>query len=350
MALANRQGAVLMTDSMQTLGNHQLSDPGQKLLKFDSKTAFAIAGLGKATVPSVPELSTEILGIIKSLEDDRASMPMIKKLDLLAGLLSFRLSVLAEVNSAPVEAAGLYHLQVLMVGYDLDDVLKIGTLAMSASPEYYGGRLYWGFRTNRSNVEAVPKGFRYWLGGMNDVAESFFKSPDKYARYKAVSNFRRKGPDGASLTLSDLTALGRVLLKETAKVHREVGGPTQAATFHGGSIVALEQPADLPEIKKSIGISVVRHFSWTGASGMYPAPGGVIVYESVVFPKGSPITLDGAIFLHCQITGSVVTFRGGLTYLDEGTAITDSYPAFYADVNSPQVEALVNRFHWVQPP
>jgi hypothetical protein len=329
MALANRHGAVLMTDSMQSRGREQLSDPGQKLLKFDSKTAFAIAGLGKATVPSVPELNVEILGVIKSLGDDKAETPMIKKLDLLAGLLSFRLSVLADVNALPLEAAGLYHLQVLMVGYDLDGVLKVGTLVISASPQNFRGRLHWEFHTSTASVESVPKGFHYWLGGMNDVAESFFKSPNKYAHYKAVLNFRSKGPDGASLTLPDLTALGRVLLKETAKAHREVGGPTQVATFHAGSIIGLEQPANLPEIKKPLGVSVVRGLSWAGAGGIRPSPGEVIVFESVAFPKGSPIELDGAIFLHCQITGAVVTFRGGLTYLDESTTITDSYLSFY---------------------
>jgi len=52
IALANQSGLILLTDSMITAGDRQLSNPGQKLFQLDDRTVCAIAGFVSASGPT----------------------------------------------------------------------------------------------------------------------------------------------------------------------------------------------------------------------------------------------------------------------------------------------------------
>ena len=64
IALGNKYGWVVLTDSMVTSGDHQLPQPAQKLFRLDDETVCAIAGFGSASSPSVPDLNTSSAAII----------------------------------------------------------------------------------------------------------------------------------------------------------------------------------------------------------------------------------------------------------------------------------------------
>ena len=53
-ALANTNGIVVVTDSIQTSGSHQLTDPGKKLFKVDQDTVCTIAGFGSEKLSCSP--------------------------------------------------------------------------------------------------------------------------------------------------------------------------------------------------------------------------------------------------------------------------------------------------------
>src|SRR5215469_8291882 len=65
IALANKNGLVVVTDSMLTAGDgKQLDQPGQKLFKLDDQTVCAIAGFVSAGGPT-PELSANTSALIQ---------------------------------------------------------------------------------------------------------------------------------------------------------------------------------------------------------------------------------------------------------------------------------------------
>ena len=69
VALGNENGIVVLTDSMITAGEHQLSEPGQKLFRLDDWTVCALAGFVYAPAAynrsSVPELNTSAGAVIE---------------------------------------------------------------------------------------------------------------------------------------------------------------------------------------------------------------------------------------------------------------------------------------------
>src|SRR5437773_8729278 len=62
VALGNKNGIVVLTDSMLTTGDHQLPNPGEKLFKLDDHTVCAIAGFVSAPGPA-RDLNTSTSGI-----------------------------------------------------------------------------------------------------------------------------------------------------------------------------------------------------------------------------------------------------------------------------------------------
>jgi hypothetical protein len=111
VALGNKSGLVVLTDSMVTVtdstGRHQRRDPGQKLFKLDDRTVCSVAGFASASADSdkvtISDLNTDTSAIIH--EYVRQSTPqsrqsIVEKLRALGSLFQLHLATNANVRDA----------------------------------------------------------------------------------------------------------------------------------------------------------------------------------------------------------------------------------------------------------
>lgn len=103
VALANKNGLVVLTDSVLTDGSgHQLPESGEKLFKLDDRTVCSIAGFVSATAP-ISDLSANTSAIIHEYvsQSARQGPQSIKeRLRALSFLLNLHLSAIANVRDA----------------------------------------------------------------------------------------------------------------------------------------------------------------------------------------------------------------------------------------------------------
>src|SRR3984957_15408117 len=185
VVLANSNGIVVLTDSMQTAmtptGPHQLPDPGQKLFSLDDRTVCTIAGFGSAPVPTVPEFTSNAAGILEQykqqLSGRRQNQPMQMKLTSLSSLFNFYLTGVANLRNI-LNAAGLYDFELLLAGYDSDGKPKIGRLRLrtqvKANPV---GSLNLVSTTEDLSVFPVEQDLVYKIAGHPNVALDILGNP-----------------------------------------------------------------------------------------------------------------------------------------------------------------------------
>jgi 20S proteasome alpha/beta subunit len=223
-------------------GTHQLPFSVQKLLKYDDHTVCAIAGLGQAKVPAAPQLNADLLGVVVSYRDEIQSksinQPIAGTLAGLSAVLQFYLSGSAEINAKTGNDRTLsdYHLQLLLVGYDLDGKPKIGQLVLAVGPQQEpAGGTRWVAHELQNAVVPVTKELRYSVGGMSDVAVDALRHPEKFNTHKIMAAYAEgiRKDQGAS-TLEEMEQLGKALIGLTAQKHAEVGRDIQVAVLQSG--------------------------------------------------------------------------------------------------------------------
>jgi 20S proteasome alpha/beta subunit len=225
VVLANENGLVVLTDSMLTVGSHQIAEPGQKLFRLDDRTVCTIAGFVSAGGP-VPELFTSTSGIIREYSKQLARNPpqtIAAKLSALAFLFELHLSGIANVR----DAAGMakpgddYALELIVAGYDTDGLAKIGKITLRTD-RISGGLMS---TAQDASISNVGKQLVWKLGGQPDVAKKLLESPASLKQDTLLalyaSSLDRDG--GQSLTIQQMTQLATRLAFYTSKTYPSVG-------------------------------------------------------------------------------------------------------------------------------
>jgi hypothetical protein len=356
IVLANANGIVVLTDSMQTAvtptaQQRQLPNPGQKLFQLDDRTVCAIAGFGSAPVPTVPEFTSNAAGIIqqykRELERDSQNQTIQMKLTGLSFLFNFYLSGVANLRNI-LNEAGQYDFALLLAGYDSDGKPKIGRLRLRTRIEpSASGSLLLNPVTEDLSESAVGQDLVYEVAGQPHVALNILENPSHFADDPAITVYAQaKAADrGRSLTLEQMKALAVSLARHTAQVNPSVGGEDQIAVLKDGRVQSVSQRRfpEQPSPIKQFGLVVGN--SW-GRNGMRLGAAGTIqlyVDNTIV---DDDQTLDGNYFFRNKFLHCHLRYDGGVTRFDQSNIVSDSDLTIgrKADPNSATLRELISRF------
>jgi hypothetical protein len=133
IALSNRNGIVLLTDSVQTVmkeGRPHFIQPVPKLFRLDGKTVCSIAGFASETGWIRPELDTEVAGIIADFREQLSQKPVVQfdaKFRVLQFLLGFYIDLIANRHEvlASDRSPDVYKFELILAGYDADGAARL---------------------------------------------------------------------------------------------------------------------------------------------------------------------------------------------------------------------------------
>lgn len=329
--LGNRQGIVVVADSMGTDRNgNQLRNPVQKIMQYDDRTVIATAGLLQSGVQVMPNLTTQLLGVIAQYRDNIKAHGVQQSMeDTVQGLvaaLSLTMERLANVQAAtgvPEDTIGkAFALELRMAGYDVGWKRLIVSVDMGVTPRRLSnGAVIWSTvagpihpRQIKDSLEIVPAGLR-------EIEDAMLAHPEQYSDAPIMQEYikSKKLDDGASLTIEQMKTLGQLFKDRTANVDARVGSKDQIAVIDVGRVEPLDLPGSLLPITKPIPFS-----TWFCAPGAYilgVGSAGGIVGEDVVFEdctfKQLRLELDGKAFVHCVFEDTELYYNGGTLVLGD---------------------------------
>jgi hypothetical protein len=231
VVLANKNGAVVLTDSM-------LSDesgpvpvphpeiPGQKLFQLDDKTVCAIAGFVSA--PGLfPEFSPSVSAVVAHFSEELKQNPRQSlefKLTALAMLMGQNISAIAALRTAankPIRAKN-YLSTITLVGFDRDGILKIGQVQLAANPEH----LERGAVVTGVQIASVGDNLIFGRAGKWETAAKLMNDPGSKPLDKALARLKDSvaSDGGSSLTLDEMRGIALSLVSYTAQADCTVGG------------------------------------------------------------------------------------------------------------------------------
>lgn len=205
-AMGNKQGIVLMTDSMVTYtdasgrSRQAPNEPRQKLMRYNDKWVCATAGLLSVPKPNLsprgpdaisPQFQLQVLGLIKFYADAMStkdsSQSMADALSALSALLRQHFSIHADMDAAlgkPEEQnANDYCLELFLAGFDIDGQPKIGRLDISVRSELWlDGKAHWVAieKENDCKLRTIKSELTVCQGGMDTIEKDMLANPDGY--------------------------------------------------------------------------------------------------------------------------------------------------------------------------
>ena len=348
IALGNKNGLVVLTDSMVTSGGHQLSEPAQKLFRLDDQTVCAIAGFGWASSPSVPDLNTSSAAIIyeyvrKSAGQQRQTI--LERLRTLAVLFRMNLSMIANVLDSTGHPIPLdnFRFQLIIAGYDLDGKPKIGKISLRSSNE--GGAS--SSSVDDAAIWDVGDDLIWRVSGMPDVANVLLDHPEAVPQDSALAEYgaSRLRDQGRSLTVDQMRALAERLSFYTSQRHREVGGPNQIAIISAPHTMRIVQQ-QFPQPPKAIVLfSLVVGSEFAYSNIKFNGEHTVFVRTSWA---GMKTEIAENFFIGNTFDNCVLTYRGGRVNLGGTNQVVNSTllvgPLIRPDDET--VLRLARLFHW----
>jgi hypothetical protein len=364
VVLANSNGMVVLTDSTGTLsdsaGKRVGSKASQKLIRLDGHSVCAIAGFGSATTPTRLQFSTDVIAILSDFRDQLAAKKEQLSFDYKLRSLSFliKLYIQGFANITEVLYPGVLKREQLsftlfLVGYDSDKKPKIGSLALTATPETLpAGKVSWQFAQS-IGVEDVGDGLKNRIGGMWDVGTKIIREPQAYSDDPAARKYLESAKNnGETLDLTDLEALAKFIAAETSRKHpHTVGGPDQIAIFQDNQIVKFEQQP-FPATHKPMSVALIMDVPLNfGPGGGTAGPKGgntIWIRNTIVGYQG--LMLDGNFFLGNEIRDSVVRYSGGQAEFDSSNKVVNSKLQISTLVgpNAGFAYDLVQNFPWTR--
>jgi hypothetical protein len=326
VALGNKNGIVVLTDSMLTDGGgHQLAQPGQKLFKLDDRTVCSIAGFASATAP-IPDLNASTSAIIR--EYVRESAPQVgqsiaERLRALAFLFDMQLSAISNVRDAGgyTTSINAYAFQLIIAGYDIDDKPKIGRITLritkdqdSLVPVIESGE-----------VVEVKEKLIWRLNGMPEIAARILQHPDTSIRDEVIQQYAAglRADDGSSLTVDQMVELAKRLAFYTGKAYPEVGGPNQFAVLQPSHAMRIEQQIFPEPAKPLIRFSLMVASKFRGTNSFRTAPGVPVIFVRCSFADMQR-KIDGDFFIGSTFTDSVLAYDGGTVNLGDTNKVINS--------------------------
>lgn len=359
VALANKNGFVVVTDSMVTemrgTEMHQLATPGQKLFRLDERTVCTIAGFGSATIPTAPEFNTSAAGKLERFRNElvgkSGSYPISEKLTSLSFLLNFYLSSFANIRDVVQGDVppGHYAFELILAGFDHDGSSKLGRLSLrTVVRRGADGQPTFTSFTEHISERSVGKELAIETAGQDDVAQEILQYPENFTSDPAIRRYAEsiRSDHGSSLTIQEMKQLAEALVRHTEQRYPSVGGPRQIAILEYGQVASIEQP-DFP-----VRPSPVREFNLVVGNHL-EGP------RSIVFENASGLfvrnhfrrdvrTLDGHYFFGNEFIDSQLRYDGGFTRFDSSNHVVGSVLLIgpRADPNSDLARQLVNGFPW----
>jgi 20S proteasome alpha/beta subunit len=350
VVLGNRNGLVVLTDSMLTDGSgHQLSEPGQKLFKLNDRTICTFAGFAFASA-HIPELNADTRAIIhqyvqQSKRQRRQSID--EQLRALGFLFNLHLTAIAnvrEVGALPT-SIDAYQFQLIIAGYDTDNRPKIGKITLET--KRIGNRL----ESSIKEIKIVTVGSKLIpiTGGMPDVADKLLLEPDSKPDDIALAQYalalRKDG--GASLTVEQMTRLAKRLAYYSSQAHPEVGGENQVAILRNGRVVRIEQKV-FPKPAKAI-LNYVLLVDDTIGPGGFAFAKRVHVLAIRCWWWRVRREIDGNYFIGNTFTDSVLDYDGGFTILDTENQVIRSRLSVgpHVSVDDERLRKLIRGFGWL---
>jgi hypothetical protein len=324
VALGNKNGIVVLTDSMLTSNGRQLDSPGQKLFKLDDQTVCAIAGFVSATAV-LPDLSTQTDSVIREYVQASKSLPpqsLAERLRNLAYTFEGYLDLISNTRLATAQTTPP-ELQIIVAGYDLDGNPKIGKIDLT---------LQWFLDTLETTVQEatianISEGLTWKLNGMPDVAIGLLQHPEMKPEDPDLSTYKDSvhSNGGSSLTIEQMVALAKRLAYYTALKHREVGGDNQIAVLTGPHSLKIEQ-AQFPDPSPPL---VNFHLELQGLFaynvGKLRRVADHSIFISCSFSGMTQIQeLDGNFYINNQFRNTVLTYNGGKVGFDKSNRVSDS--------------------------
>jgi hypothetical protein len=350
VVLGNKNGIVVLTDSMITLGNgHQSLVPGQKLFKLDDRTVCAFAGFAYAPAV-IPDLNANTSAIIHEYVRQSARQPpqtIAEKLKALAHIFNLYLSTIANVRNASGDSTSIetYEFHLFVVGYDLDNKPKIGKIKLKTKPD----QTHLWSEAEDVSVSDVEEKLTPELGGISDVAERLLKQPGLHPNDVALRQYgtsKRKN-DGRALTVQEMTKLAERLAYYTSKIHREVGGENQVAVLQDGHLLSVKQESypDLPRPLVNFQL-VVNWYSKDNVRNAWPQFSGVSVVCVRCQWTDEAHEIDGYYFIGSIITNCRLRYDEGPVNLGDSTVVnTELVVGRHAKLDSEIVRRLLAD-HW----
>jgi hypothetical protein len=326
VALGNKNGIVVLTDSMLTDGGgHQSAQPGQKLFKLDDRTVCSIAGFASATAP-IPDLNASTSAIIREYVRESAPQSrqsIAERLKALAFLFDNQLAAIANVRDAggyttPINA---YAFQLIIAGYDIDDKPKIGRITLGITKDHES--LIANIET--AEVVDVKEKLVWRLNGMPEVAARILQHPDTSIRDEVFAQYAAdlRASDGSSLTVEQMVELAKRLAYYTGKAYPEVGGPNQIAVLQPSHAMRIEQQVFPDPGKSLIAFSLMVASTFQGENSVvFRHKARVILVRcSIASMKWE---LDDNFFIGTTFTDSVLTYGGGRVNLGNTNKVINS--------------------------
>jgi len=357
VALGNKNGIVVLTDSMLTSGGHQLTEPGQKLFKLDDRTVCSIAGLVSAAAP-IPDLNLSASGIIQEyakqsgLQKPQSIEEKLRALALLFELHLEAISNMQDITGKPIRVDD-YRVQIIVAGYDLDGRAKIGKISVGTWKQADGPLIS---RSEDPSIDVVEQKLVNRLNGMPDVASELLVHPESHPDDPVLNQYSAllHRDAGASLTVEQLVELAKRLAFYTHAIHPEVGGANQIAIFRNSNVVKIEQqpfpspPKSLVEFALSVGNKVSSTVPTLSAAPLAIVPGvhGVFIRNEW---NTAMQELDGNYFIGNTFTGALLVYRGGDVNLGKSNRVIGSELIVgpLVDPKGPTLQRLLKDFPWL---
>jgi hypothetical protein len=386
--LANKNGLVVVTDSMLTYsgdsthppGTHP-PDPAQKLFQLDDRTICTIANAYWALGPE-PDLQLDVPNSIRQFAQDLRDHPktnLTQKLGALGFILQIQLSANAIANAISGSTTQPEKLQLTIAGYDDDGSLKIAEEEISPVKvrthiefEVFPPSSIASPTTNqpvceiagipdpaRKNIRAVGDYFVCKIAGIPDFAEPILSNPESYRgsdpTLKQFAQTSRKD-ELTLLSTDDLKAIAGSLETETDKGtlrlgHHEVGREKQIAVLANGKVKEFQPlinaPPDTVRPKVGFGLFSIGLEGFGTQALDSSSTQRVIAIDCSL--KDFLQVIDGTYFSNSKFVGMQVGFNGTIDpFLGPDNTFIDCTLILGPDVDSksPEVQKLVETFLW----
>lgn len=308
VVLANKNGIVVLTDSMLTRGSgpgahHEAT--GQKLFRIDDKTVCAIAGfISKEPASDFIVHSSEVFDTFSAGLKNNDQIGMEDKLKTLTSLFSFRLQSAAEVDlaqNASEDTSG-YRVELTIAGYNLDGVPKVGHTTISIvrdgdQPSAVLQNIY------LTPVEPQLVRFLYGEPLIADALLQFPLGPEDNILDQLAASL--KADRGASFTTDQMVKVAEALAAYTSKIYPSVGGKNQVAVLSDGKISRFDQehfgappPADFSFVIAN----------WGMGTDQFPLSGSIFFLKNGFIKV--PVIIDNNYFMGNTFRDSIVVLNG----------------------------------------
>jgi hypothetical protein len=349
--LANPQGIVAVTDSMLSPSTLAHAQRGQKLFQIDSQTICTIAGWYSSTGPTIDGVHypafTAVSNVIRwftAANPAMASLPIQKKIEVLANAVRFGLETMASVDMASGGLLSSQPSQITLAGFDSGH-LKIAQISLVLRRGEQGVT----YEEQDESVREVNNALIWAIAGVPQAAAPIldhpsFPRPSDPILQMYADAMAKDG--GKSLTLEEMQQIAKALEYVTARRFSNiVGGLPEVAVIKDGK-AEVTAPFDNDQ-EPPTSPAIMMHFTHPqlsrNAYGMLIAGPGAEFVEDGVFSHIGNQQIDHIFFFRTTFDQCVLYYGGTPNFIfDRSNTVLNSKLVLYsaALLDSPGVKQI----------